>query len=100
MDNRIPLPAESCAEDLRRKLDLFELVCLIKSSLCYIGNDTGPLHIANLMKKSSISIYMKEGTKLGYSPNFAHLNTPVYKPENVDTVYSELIKVLSSLTTP
>lgn len=95
VDTEKNLPNEYYIIDLRGKLNLFDLACLTKQSVGYIGNDTGPLHIANLMKKPSVSMYFKENLMIESSPIFPELNAQVYMPETINEVYNkvkELIK--------
>ena len=55
LNNSVKIPDKPYFVDLRKKLDLFNLASVMKSSVGYIGNDTGPLHIANIMQKPSVS---------------------------------------------
>ncbi len=96
MDNKTKLPDKDYIENFREKLNLFQLACLMKSSLCYVGNDTGPMHVANLMKKKTVAMYFKQETMVGFSPIFPELNTPLYKPAAAEEVYLEVSKILSS----
>ena len=93
VDTSFRLPNREYIIDFRKKLNLYEAACLIKSSLGYIGNDTGPLHIANLMQKPSISLYFKENLLAGY-PFFPKLNIQVYKPQNIDELYDKVKHIL------
>ncbi len=94
MNRGISLPDKNYIEDYRGKLNLFQLACLLKKSAGYVGNDTGPLHIANLMKKRSVAAYFAENNKLGFGPIFAGLNTQVFQPESVDDFYSYIVKTM------
>lgn len=80
IDKAIDIPSESHFIDMRRKLNLFELACVLRSSICYVGNDTGPLHIANIMQKPSIGVYFREKSLTDFSTMFPKLNTQVYNP--------------------
>lgn len=86
------IPANSYFLDMRNKLNILELSDVIKDSFGYIGNDTGLLHLANLLGKKSISIYAEESTYIYYSPVFSNLNQPFIKPQNID----EVIKFIDS----
>jgi ADP-heptose:LPS heptosyltransferase len=94
VDTEIKLPDEPYIIDLRKKLDLFELACLLKTSAGYIGNDTGPLHIANLMKKQSVAMYFRERILTDFSTLFAKYNKQVFQPEDAGMVYEEVRKML------
>ncbi len=87
VNREIALPEKDYIEDYRGRLSLFQLACLIKSSHGYIGNDTGPLHIANLMKRPSVAAYFSENPKIAFGPIFAELNTQVLQPQTVDEFY-------------
>lgn len=86
-NRKFSIPQKPYFIDLRKKLDLVNLTQLLKFSIGYIGNDTGPLHIANLMQKKSVGIYLRESTAVEYSPLFPELNTIIIKPANIDAVY-------------
>jgi len=88
IDDTVKLPTAEHIKDLRKKLSLEDMINVIKSSKCYIGNDTGPLHLVNLMKKPSLAIYAREdGMQNNYYPVFHKINTSVLgipKPEEVE----------------
>jgi len=67
--------------DLRGKLNLFQSTKIISRANSYIGNDTGPLHIANLLKLPSIGLYRRQETEMQYSPIFPELNVQLFRPE-------------------
>jgi len=78
LDNSINLPDAEYIYDFRKKIDFIQLTQLMMNSKGYIGNDTGPLHIANLLKRPSVGIYSREmSMKYHYYPVFSSLNTPV-----------------------
>jgi len=77
IDNKIKIPSVNYIYDFRKKIDFLQLTQLIKDSEGYIGNDTGPLHLANLMKKLSLGIYSRETSMKTYHPVFNNLNTQV-----------------------
>jgi len=77
IDEKINLPNEDYIYDFRKKINFLQLAQLMKYSKCYIGNDTGPLHLANLIKKPSIGIYSRETAMKNYHPVFNYLNTPI-----------------------
>lgn len=90
VDTKVELPDKPYMVDLRKKLDLFQLACLLNHSLGYVGNDTGPLHIANLMKKKSVGLYFRENILKDYCPIFPEYNCKLYKPESFDQVYNKV----------
>lgn len=89
-----PLPQKPYIEDLRGKISIYELACVMKKARMYIGNDTGPLHVANLMGTKSVAVYFKDEHMTGFHPIFPELNTRVFKPETIEPIYSEVVKVL------
>ena len=96
-NNKSTIPSKAYFIDLRKKLDLVNLTQLLKCSIGYIGNDTGPLHIANLMQKKSVGIYLREASTIDYSPLFPELNTIIIKPENTDIVYPAVDELCSAV---
>lgn len=88
INNSIKLPDKPYMHDFRKKLSLEKTCMLFKHSRGYIGNDTGPLHIANLMKKPSVGVYFRKASLIDYTPIFKSLNNPVFSPQNIDEVYS------------
>jgi ADP-heptose:LPS heptosyltransferase len=83
----VKIPSEKYFIDLRKKLNLYELATVLKDAEYYIGNDTGPLHIANLMQTPSIGVYFREKSTTDFTPIFRDLNTAVLNPQNADEVY-------------
>ena len=81
--------------DLRGKLSLKKTAMLLHYSCGYVGNDTGPLHLSNLMKKNSISIYMREDALRDFGPLFPHLMTKFLKPQTSEEIYPALEKLHS-----
>ena len=78
IDDKIKLPSVDYIYDFRKKLDFLQLAQLMKCSEGYIGNDTGPLHLANLIKKPSLGIYSREKCMTtNYYPVFNKLNSSV-----------------------
>jgi ADP-heptose:LPS heptosyltransferase len=84
------LPKKSYFLDFRKKLDLKQIALLLHSSSGYVGNDTGPLHLANLMKKNSIGMYFREVAVVNYSPIFPQYNKIFYMPQNPEEIYQAL----------
>ena len=93
IDNRINLPDADYIYDFRKKLDFVQLAQLMKYSKGYIGNDTGPLHLANLIKKPTLGIYSRETAMETYSPIFKNLNIKILgfpSAEHINDFCSEL----------
>lgn len=87
IDNKVELPKHDYIYNFRKKLNFVELTQLLMLSKGYIGNDTGPLHLANLIKKSSLGIYSRETSmKYHYYPVFNSLNIPVLGFPNLEQV--------------
>lgn len=95
MDTKMPLPDEEHIIDLRGKVSIKELAGVMKQAKCYIGNDTGPAHLANLMRTRSVAVYMKEETIKGFSPVFSGLCTHLLRPDSIEVFYKEVQKVLN-----
>lgn len=87
------MPEKPCFIDMRNKLNLQELAQVIKFSKGYIGNDTGPLHLANILKKPSICIYLLTNEKVN-GPIFPQFNIPVQNPENPDDIVRTIKKLI------
>ncbi|KKP40292.1 MAG: ADP-heptose-LPS heptosyltransferase-like protein [Candidatus Peregrinibacteria bacterium GW2011_GWC2_33_13] len=86
IDDKIKLPETNYIHDFRRKLTLTQTAQLMKYSKGYIGNDTGPMHIANLMKKLTLGIYSREPAMKTYHPIFNNLNTQILGFPEMDFV--------------
>ena len=86
INNKIKLREVNYIYDFRKKLDFSQLAQLMKFSEGYIGNDTGPLHLANLIKMQSLGIYSRETTMKTYYPVFNNLNTQVLGFPSMDCV--------------
>ncbi len=77
--------------DQRNKLTTVQLAQLMLYSKGYIGNDTGPLHLANLLKKPSVCIYLSTSPN-NYGPIFPQLNFPIIQPENIEQTFETIEK--------
>lgn len=93
VDKSFELPNETNFIDLRSQLNLFELAKVLRSSVCYLGNDSGPLHIANIMQKKSVGLYFRKETLLEFSPVFSELNKQLFAPESVDVFYDAFLEI-------
>lgn len=96
-DSKTPLPVEDYIVDLRDKITIPELAGVMKSALLYIGNDTGPMHVANLMNTPSVAVYFRDEHMTGFNPVFPAINTKVFRPESTEPIYSEVCKKLDSI---
>lgn len=80
-----PLPARRYMKDTRGRLTLDQIAQLLHYSRGYLGNDTGPLHLANLLRKKTIGMYSPDA-EVVYRPLFPQFNTacPISKkPEDI-----------------
>jgi hypothetical protein len=73
--------------DMRCKLTLLQVAQLMRYSKGYIGNDSGNLHLANLMKTPTIGIYQSTSSS-DYGPIFESLNLAVNKPQSAEEVFN------------
>jgi hypothetical protein len=94
--NNLPeLPENPYFVDFRGKLSLKQTAMLLHYSCGYVGNDTGPSHLSNLLKKNSIGIYMREIALRDYGPLFPHLMAKFLKPGSSQEIYPALEKLHS-----
>jgi len=77
IDTNTSLPDKPNYADFRKQIDFSQIAKLMQLSKGYIGNDTGPLHLANLVKSKSIGIYARERTMDTYHPVFNDINTMI-----------------------
>jgi len=94
LNDQPELPDKPYFKDFRGKLDLTQGAQLLHYSRGYVGNDTGPLHLANLLKKRSIGMYFREVAVTDYYPVFPSLNKVFYKPEHPEEIYSALDELI------
>ena len=96
IDDSRSLPNTDYIYDFRKKLIFTQTTQLMKHSMAYIGNDTGPMHLANLIKKPTLGIYSRETSMTTtYYPIFNNLNTQVlgFPPMDfVDNFCSKLVE--------
>lgn len=90
ISNKFKISDKPYFYDFRGKQNLNNLAKLVQSSNCYIGNDTGPLHLANLFKVPAIGVYLREASLIEYSPLFPELVIKIFKPDSVKDVISRL----------
>lgn len=86
IDNTVTIPERPYFKDLRKKTTFPDTAKILLNSRGYIGNDTGPLHLANLMKKKSIGVYFRKDSTVDYTPIFADLNKIVLWPKSIDEI--------------
>ncbi|MDD2272996.1 MAG: glycosyltransferase family 9 protein [Desulfuromonadaceae bacterium] len=98
ISNLSKLPEAPYFHDYRGKLSLKQTAILLHYSCGYVGNDTGPSHLSNLMKKNSISIYMRECALREFGPLFPYFMTKFLKPQTAEEIYPALEKLLSMST--
>jgi ADP-heptose:LPS heptosyltransferase len=89
------LPEKPYFIDFRGKLSLKQVASLLHYSCGYVGNDTGPSHLSNLLKKNSIGIYMREVALRDYGPLFPHLMTKFLKPQTPEEIYPAVERLIS-----
>lgn len=95
IDKKYPIPNNSYMHDLRAKLTLDATAEIIGNSIGYVGNDTGPLHLANIMQKKSIGIYFTEYSFVNYSPIFPEFIQKIFIPDTTGQVFDVIKKLYS-----
>lgn len=88
-----PIPEQDGFLDLRGRLSLWQLFQLMAGAVGYVGNDTGPLHLANLAGIPSVGIYSSEDN-LTHAPLFGDSNSVVMRPAGPDDVYPAAERML------
>jgi len=86
IDTSVSLPDKEYYFDLRKKIDFLQIAKVMQLSKGYIGNDTGPLHLANIVKSKSIGIYARERTMDTYHPIFNEINIMINGFPDMETV--------------
>lgn len=86
-----PIPEQDGFLDLRGRLSLWQLFRLMAGAAGYVGNDTGPLHLANLAGIPSVGIYASEDH---HAPLFGESNSVVMRPAGPDDVYPAAERML------
>lgn len=87
-----PIPLQDGFQDLRGTLNLWQLFQLMTGAAGYFGNDTGPLHMANLAGIPSVGVYPGEND---HSPLFSELNNVVMRPTSPDDVYPAVQRLMN-----
>lgn len=88
-----PIPEGEGLLDLRGTLSLWQLFTLMTDAVGYVGNDTGPLHMANLMGIPTVGIYSSDDF---HAPLFGELNTVVMRPTSPDDAYPAIQKMIEN----
>jgi len=79
LDTHTPLPNTSYFYDLRGKLSMDEVFGLLQHAQGYAGNDSGPLHLANLAQTHTFGVYLST-TPENYGPIFPHRHFSLQNP--------------------
>jgi ADP-heptose:LPS heptosyltransferase len=79
------IPPQDGYFDLRGKLSLWQLFRLMAGAAGYFGNDTGPMHMANLVGIPSVGVY--PAGENDHAPLFGELNSAVMRPTSPEDVY-------------
>jgi hypothetical protein len=87
------LSEKSYMKDLRKKLTLDQIAALLHYSRGFCGNDSGLLHIANLLRKKSIGMYSRDAgtTYWPLYPSFNKVFTNAQKPDDIYPFLGHLI---------
>ena len=91
LDREPPVPQLEGFLDLRGRLSLWQLFQLMVDAAGSLGNDTGPLHLANLAGIPSVGIYARDDIRY---PLFDELNTVLLRPDGPEDVYPLLCLML------
>ncbi len=93
------IPKQPYFYDIRGQYTLTETAILLQNATGFIGNDSGPLHLANLLKVSSVGLYLST-TPQHYGPIFPQLNRPVLHAKTVEAAWPAIEQLISSLKNP
>jgi Glycosyltransferase family 9 (heptosyltransferase) len=91
LDREVPISQVEGFIDLRAQLSLWQLFQLMAGAVGYLGNDTGPLHLANLAGIPSVGIYARDDIRY---PLFNESNTVLVRPSGPDDVYPAVCSML------
>jgi hypothetical protein len=78
--------------DMRGKLTLFRLFQLMTGAAGYLGNDTGPLHLANLAGIPTVGVYSRDDY---HAPLFGELNSVFLRPSGCEELQPALDRMLA-----
>lgn len=79
--------------DLRQKLSLTQTAFVQKQAVFHLGNDSGLLHLANLMQVKTVGIYLTTQASY-YGPIFSQNNTAIQSPQTVQEVVEQIQNVV------
>jgi len=98
IDKKTPIPERSYFKDFRGASAGIEwLGLIISGSACYIGNDTGPLHLANFLGKPVLGIYTYYSKEI-YGAVYGSSNYSVQNPKSIDEIKNEIDKMITRST--
>jgi ADP-heptose:LPS heptosyltransferase len=87
-----PVPVQDGFTDLRGRLSLWQLFQLMAGAAGYFGNDTGPMHMANLVGIPSVGVY--PAGENDHDPLFGELNSAVMRPATPGDVYPAIQRMI------
>lgn len=87
-----PVPLHDDYFDLRGKLSLWQLFQLMAGAAGYFGNDTGPMHLANLVGIPSVGVY--PAGENDHDPLFGELISAVMRPSTPGDVYPSIQQMI------
>lgn len=99
LQNHPQIIGKSYFKDMRGKLSFDQIVQVLNHSRGYIGNDTGPLHLANLLRKKSIGIYSSDGA-IAYRPLFPEFNMAYKNTQTPEEIYPSVEFLVSEDSSP
>lgn len=99
LQNHPQIMKKSYFKDMRGKLTFDQIVQVLNHSRGYIGNDTGPLHLANLLRKKSIGIYSSDGA-IAYRPLFPEFNMAFINTQTPEEIYPFIEFLISEDSSP
>lgn len=98
--NALDVIRTQCPEalDLSGKTTLYHIVALARQARAVIGNDTGPLHMASLVKCPTLVLWSRASDPKVFAPQGDHVRVLV-KPDlndlSVQDVYATLMEMLN-----
>lgn len=92
LDRQPQIPTDERFVDMRGKLNLFQLFQMMAGAVGYLGNDTGPLHLANLAGIPSVGVYSRADY---HAPLFGALNRVVMNPSTPEELKPALDRMLA-----
>lgn len=95
LDREPQLPENERFVDMRGQLSLFRLFQLMAGAVGYLGNDTGPLHLANLAGIPTVGVYSRDDY---HAPLFGELNSVFMRPSGYEELCPALDRMLDGHT--